>query len=244
MSDKPTSVDLTPHVKGIRQKLGLSQKQFAELIGVTQSAVSKWENGSQRPDLDSTLKMQGAAGLKEQMAQGQIEHRYQSPSWGISVRVIGAINESKWSRGYRWDSKNTFNINVPKRAAWEGHDLLGFLIQDDSAYPVYPRESIIVCSGFNLGKWLNPRTGDNIVVAERHPTDALVRVVVRQFALGRKGEHILNSYGSQSAEKKFLTTSQRLDILAAGGFEAIGFIGVIVGGFIVEDPDRFVDPEF
>ena len=34
-----------------RKKLGLTQKELAEIIGVTDKAVSKWENGRGFPDI-------------------------------------------------------------------------------------------------------------------------------------------------------------------------------------------------
>lgn len=36
-------------VKKIRQKLGLTQEELAERLGVTQTAVSYWEDGKRRP---------------------------------------------------------------------------------------------------------------------------------------------------------------------------------------------------
>lgn len=38
-----------------RKKLGLTQEQLAETIGVTSQAVSKWENGHNLPDIDNLL---------------------------------------------------------------------------------------------------------------------------------------------------------------------------------------------
>lgn len=37
----------------LRRKLGLSQEEFGQLIGVSRQAVSKWELGQSQPDLES-----------------------------------------------------------------------------------------------------------------------------------------------------------------------------------------------
>lgn len=36
-------------IKSYRKKMGMSQEELAELVGVTQSAVAKWENGETYP---------------------------------------------------------------------------------------------------------------------------------------------------------------------------------------------------
>ncbi|MCC6154854.1 MAG: helix-turn-helix domain-containing protein [Candidatus Hydrogenedentes bacterium] len=38
-----------PNVREIREKLGLTQTDFAKLLGVNQAAVSHWENGKRTP---------------------------------------------------------------------------------------------------------------------------------------------------------------------------------------------------
>ena len=40
-------------VRAIRQQLGLSQIKFAELLSVTQQAVSRWESTSRTPRIET-----------------------------------------------------------------------------------------------------------------------------------------------------------------------------------------------
>jgi transcriptional regulator with XRE-family HTH domain len=44
-------------IAALRKYLGLLQTQFAELFGVTQAAVSQWENGHREPSGDNYLRM-------------------------------------------------------------------------------------------------------------------------------------------------------------------------------------------
>lgn len=46
-----------------RQKLGLSQTELAELLGVTNKAVSKWENGRAKPTTNTMRKLAMVFGL-------------------------------------------------------------------------------------------------------------------------------------------------------------------------------------
>jgi putative transcriptional regulator len=47
---RETRVDVSAqNVRAIRNKMGLSQKQFAPLLGVSVSGLQKWEQGQRRP---------------------------------------------------------------------------------------------------------------------------------------------------------------------------------------------------
>ena len=41
--------DIPALVKRLRERMGLTQEQFAQEIGVTFSTVNQWENGHRRP---------------------------------------------------------------------------------------------------------------------------------------------------------------------------------------------------
>lgn len=43
------AIDIPALVKGLRERLGLTQEQFAHEVGVTFSTVNQWENGRRRP---------------------------------------------------------------------------------------------------------------------------------------------------------------------------------------------------
>ena len=45
-----TTTEWTPErIKGIRERLGLSQRAFADRLGVTQPFVANWELGNREP---------------------------------------------------------------------------------------------------------------------------------------------------------------------------------------------------
>lgn len=43
------SVDVPALIKALRKRLGLTQEQFAQRVGVTYSTVNHWENGKRAP---------------------------------------------------------------------------------------------------------------------------------------------------------------------------------------------------
>lgn len=44
-----TNDDLPRKIKSIRQKLGLSQEELAQKLGVSFTSVNRWENGQTKP---------------------------------------------------------------------------------------------------------------------------------------------------------------------------------------------------
>jgi len=44
-----TNLDIPKLVKELRARLGLTQEQFAQKVGVTFSSVNHWENGKRTP---------------------------------------------------------------------------------------------------------------------------------------------------------------------------------------------------
>jgi len=59
------AINIPALVKSLRQRLGLTQEQFAHAVGVTFSTVNQWENGRRRPQpflLKRLLEMETASG--------------------------------------------------------------------------------------------------------------------------------------------------------------------------------------
>lgn len=44
-------------LKMLREKAGVSQQKIADIVGVTQQAVGKWETGKAEPDLATVAKL-------------------------------------------------------------------------------------------------------------------------------------------------------------------------------------------
>lgn len=44
-------------IRRLREEKGISQLEFAIAMGVTQGAVSHWETGRRKPDIDDLVRM-------------------------------------------------------------------------------------------------------------------------------------------------------------------------------------------
>ncbi len=59
-------------IKNYRQKLGLSQEQFAEKINVSRQAITKWENDSGIPDIDNLILLSKVMGVSlDELVMGE-----------------------------------------------------------------------------------------------------------------------------------------------------------------------------
>ena len=65
--------DIAALVKRLRERMGLTQEQFAQEVGVTFSTVNQWENGRRRPqpylmnrllDMDASSQQKPVTGQK------------------------------------------------------------------------------------------------------------------------------------------------------------------------------------
>ena len=59
------AINIPALVKGLRERLGLTQEQFAHKVGVTFSTVNQWENGRRQPQpflLKRLREMEAASG--------------------------------------------------------------------------------------------------------------------------------------------------------------------------------------
>lgn len=50
-------MDLAQRLQDLRRKAGYSQEQLAGLLGLSRQAVSKWEAGQGKPDIDNIIKL-------------------------------------------------------------------------------------------------------------------------------------------------------------------------------------------
>ena len=56
---------ISENIKMIRERYNLSQKELAEIAGVSDKAVSTWENGSKKPRMGAIQKIADYCGLKK-----------------------------------------------------------------------------------------------------------------------------------------------------------------------------------
>ena len=97
-----------------RRRKRISQKDFAEIIGVTRQAVAKWENNERVPDIYVAKKIAEVLGVTiEEMLEREVEEEVVSPYllkehyfWGKAV--VGSKGEIKLPK----EAREKFQINT------------------------------------------------------------------------------------------------------------------------------------
>ncbi len=93
-------------IASMRKKQGLSQKQLAERIDVTDKTISKWETGNRMPDASILLKLSSELqiNVNELLAGEQFSQEEPSPEEYVKkterniVDLVGELNENEKRR--------------------------------------------------------------------------------------------------------------------------------------------------
>ena len=73
------------NIKALRVSHGLSQKEFAEIAGVSDKAVSTWENGTKTPRMGSVQRLADYFGVNKSMIYDDLPNNVEKLKFAIPV---------------------------------------------------------------------------------------------------------------------------------------------------------------
>jgi transcriptional regulator with XRE-family HTH domain len=247
-------------IREIRRRLGLTQFEFADRVKTTQGTISRWESGDQEPEISALVKIAELVGLDPiKFAIYDEEHPFRTSDWGKRVIVIGAIQWDHWAESVAWEENDQFQVQIPTLEPWGNLRVAGFVVRDDSADALYPRDSVVfagIVPGTidppppvdELDNWqeattLIPRHGD-IVIVRRRSNDGLVELTLRKYYINSEGEEYVTPI---STNPKY--ASYRIGNASEGHGSAPPppvagepeVIGIILCGFKIEAPGARFD---
>lgn len=128
-------------LQALRRKRGLSQAQLAELVGVEQPTVQRWEKGKRLPDLDSLARLAAVLGV----SPGALLEGGAVVSVGPTLWVKGEVAAGVWRAAAEWPESDwqTFTGRPDVTARVEHR--FGLIVSGDSMNLVYPPGSIVEC---------------------------------------------------------------------------------------------------
>lgn len=181
-------------IREIRGRVGLSQTEFAEKLGVTQHTVSRWETGLQRPRDTVLMKISQIFGIQVDdviVAESAPPHLH-VPAEGGLVPVVGITDAGPGLEAYDGDYPAGFSDEwVSRPHGLKDKSAFGLRIgpESDSMYPALKPGMLVVVSP-NIGA----KSGDMAFVKTK---DGDSRIKEVQFG---DNELILISYKNDKRE--------------------------------------------
>lgn len=128
-------------LQALRKKRGLSQAQLAELIGVEQPTIQRWEKGKRMPDLDSLQSLAHALGV----TPGSLIDGDALVSIGPTLFIKGEVAAGVWRAAAELPESDwqTFTGRSDVNAKIEHR--FGLRVIGDSMDLLYPHGSIVEC---------------------------------------------------------------------------------------------------
>lgn len=164
-------------LSALRKKRGLSQAALAELVGVEQPTIQRWEKGKREPDLDNLKSLATALGV----TPGSLLDGTAAAEIGPRLWVKGEVAAGVWSSAVEKpeDEWQTFSGRADVTAAIEHR--FGLRIVGDSMDLLYPHGTIIECVSV-FGR-TEPAPGKRVVIIRMNDAqkyEATVKELVEQ----------------------------------------------------------------
>jgi transcriptional regulator with XRE-family HTH domain len=165
-------------LKALRKKRGLSQAQLAEIMGVEQPTIQRWETGSRMPDLDSLTALAKALGVS---AGSLLDGDDLLASIGPTLFIKGEVQAGAWraaaelppSDWQTFTGRSDVNARVEHR--------FGLRVLGDSMDLLYPPGSIVECvSVFGNAEAMPGRRVVIVRKNDREEFEATVKELVEQ----------------------------------------------------------------
>lgn len=93
-------MDIAERLQELRKNAGYSQEQVAEMLGLSRQAVSKWESGQGKPEIDNVVKLteiyQVSAdyillGTEKEVPVSKLEKKELSHEYKKAIGIIAII---------------------------------------------------------------------------------------------------------------------------------------------------------
>lgn len=122
-------------IKEARKRLSISQHKLAELVGVTQTAISRWENDDQHPGRQSYERLAEALQTDPGYLAFGGSINLKSPQPVASVSVLGIIEAGAFREALSLEGEFQ-RVNFVPHPAYKADDQVAFLVRGESCNQV------------------------------------------------------------------------------------------------------------
>lgn len=129
------------NISSLRKRLKLTQAQLAEMVGVEQPTVQRWESGKREPDLDALNDLANALGVEA----GELIADNVVAAVGPRLFVKGFVQAGLWQEAYELPQEDWQSFNGRADVTASLDHRFGLRVVGDSMNLKYPHGSIVEC---------------------------------------------------------------------------------------------------
>lgn len=174
---QPIPMGYLDQLKALRKKRGLSQAKLAELIGVEQPTIQRWESGNRMPDLDSLRLLAKILGV----TPGSLLDGDALVSIGPTLFIKGEVAAGVWRSAAQWPEEDWQTFTGRSDVSAKVEHRFGLRLIGDSMDLLYPPGSIVECVS-TFGH-VEATPGRRVVIVrknDRQEYEATVKELVEQ----------------------------------------------------------------
>ena len=170
-------------LRKIRRERRMTQVEFAQLIGVDQSTISKWERGTETPQFRNYDAITRALGISfEELTEAEQDTE---KTWSLYATVVGHVQAGDWVPAIEWPEDRQYKIQIPAPSGLIQTDFSAFEVRGDSMNLVYPEGAIIIVARVHDYDW-ELANGDKVVVIQPGESGDF-EATVKEVVLDQKG---------------------------------------------------------
>lgn len=161
----------------LRKQKGLTQAALAEIIGVEQPTIQRWETGKREPELSQIFALATALDVEP----GALLDPTVAAPIGPRLYVKGEVAAGVWKEAYELPPSEWQSFNGRADITAKLEHRFGLRVIGDSMNEIYPAGTIVECvSVFGTAE---PRPGKRVIVIRTNldgDTEATVKELVEQ----------------------------------------------------------------
>jgi len=167
-----------------RKTRGLTQAKLAEMLGVEQPTVQRWEAGTRTPDLDDIGNIADAL----QVTPGELFRMPNITDSGPPLYVKGAVAAGVWREAYEWEDTDWVPFTGRSDLSYPMEFRFGLRVEGDSMNQIYPHGTIVECVSAMGG--IEIVSGKRVIILRRRE-DLEFEATVKELIIEKDGTHWL-----------------------------------------------------